>query len=228
MPASWAVVGLMLGAAYLIGAIPTGLIVGRVGYGVDLREHGSGNIGSTNAKRVLGGRAGYVVLALDLLKGFMVTIIAGFIVTGVLAWPPEPQIVLRVEGAAGLIVATGAAAVVGNVFPVYIGFKGGKGVGVGSGVLLAIIPVVTVGLMAVWLVVRAVTHYVSVASLLVAVLLPPLTAWRYPENTAYLVFALFAAAMTVFSHRTNIKRLIAGEEPRIDGARADRGGSADK
>lgn len=223
MPASWTVITLMLGAAYLIGAIPTGLIVGRVGYRVDLRERGSGNIGSTNAKRVLGSRAGYLVLALDLLKGFLVAIAAGAVATGIWAWPPAP---VGSEGA--LIVAAGAAAVVGNVFPVYIRFKGGKGVGVGSGVLLAIIPVVTVSLMVVWLAARAVSRYVSVASLLVAVLLPLLTAWRYPENTAYLVFALFAAAMTVFSHRTNIKRLIAGEEPRIEDSKSSGGGSGDE
>lgn len=219
---------LMLGAAYLIGAIPTGLLVGRIGYGVDLREQGSGNIGATNAKRVLGGRAGRLVLALDLLKGFLVTIAAGSIVTGVLAFPLESQTVMSVKGAGAVIVATGAAAVLGNVFPVYIRFQGGKGVGVGSGVLLAIAPVVTVSLMIIWLIVRAVTRYVSVASLLVAILLPALTAWRYPANTAYLVFTLFVAAMTIFSHRKNIKRLLAGEEPRIDDRQDSERASADE
>jgi len=214
---------LSLAAAYLVGAIPVGLIVGRVGYGVDLREHGSGNIGSTNAARVLGSGAGYLVLAFDMLKGFLIAIAAGAIATGVWAWPPAP---VGSEGT--LIVAAGIAAVIGNVFPVYIRFKGGKGVGVGSGVLLAIIPIVMVSLMAVWLVVRAATRYVSVASLLVATLLPLLIAWRYPKNPAYLVFALFAAVTTVFSHRTNIKRLVTGEESRIDDSKVRGGGSEDE
>jgi glycerol-3-phosphate acyltransferase PlsY len=198
-------------AAYLVGAIPTGLVVGKVGYGVDIRELGSGNIGSTNAKRVLGSRAGNLVLVLDVFKGFIVTWMAAVFATGTFNWPPDP----KGEAAATLIVIAAIAAIIGNVFPIYIGFKGGKGVGVGAGVVLALVPIICVVLLAIWLATRALTRYVSVASILIAVLFPFFMWWQHPDNIPYIVLAVFATAVVVFSHRANLKRLLAGKELRV-------------
>lgn len=197
-------------AAYLIGAIPTGLLVGKIGYGVDIRNQGSGNIGSTNAQRVLGDRAGYTVLVLDICKGLAVTLGAAWVAVDAFRLPPQPD-----PSASLIIVAAAAAAIIGNVFPIYIGFKGGKGMGVGTGVLLAMVPLIVLVLVVVWLVVRAATRYVSVASLLVALLFPVLMWWRHPNNLPYLVFSIFAAVLVVYSHRGNVKRLLAGNEARI-------------
>lgn len=203
-------VALIVVVAYLIGAIPSGLIVGRIGYGVDLRDQGSGNIGSTNAKRVLGDAAGYIVLALDVLKGLLVTLGAAWATVGSLNWPPSPS-----SSEAILIVAAAIAVIVGNVFPVYIGFRGGKGVGVGAGALLGIVPLIATTLAVIWLATRAITRYVSVASILIALLFPALMLWRHPDNLAYIVFSIFAAVLVVYTHRANVRRLVAGEEPRL-------------
>jgi glycerol-3-phosphate acyltransferase PlsY len=197
-------------AAYLVGAIPTGLIVGKIGYGVDIRTQGSGNIGATNAKRVLGRQVGNLVLALDVLKGFIVTWGAAVIATGMFSWPPEPD-----PAAAAVIVVAAVAAILGNIFPVYIGFKGGKGVGMGAGVVLAMDPLICAILLLIWLAVRALTRYVSVASISIALIFPVLMWWRHPDNIPYIIFAVFAAAVVIYSHRENLKRLLAGEESRI-------------
>lgn len=197
--------------AYFIGAVPTGLLVGKIGWHTDVRQFGSGNIGATNVGRVLGPGAGYLVLGLDVVKGAAAVMGPVWAVTGDLTFPVQ-------AGANGSlpIVAAAGAVILGNMFSVFIGGKGGKGVGVASGVLLAMVPEIAAILLAVWLTVRAATKYVSLASLSIAALFPVLMWLFHGLNKSYVVFSLLAAGMVFYSHRANIARLIAGEELKYD------------
>lgn len=186
--------------AYFIGAVPTGLVVGLIGWRTDIRLHGSGNIGATNVGRVLGRPAGFLVLALDVTKG------AAAILAPVALF-----------GRSSLLIVVAAGAVIaGNMFSIFIGGKGGKGVGVASGALLVMVPEIAVILLLVWLTVRAATKYVSLASLTIAALFPVLMWVFHGANKAYLIFSLLASVMVFYSHRANIKRLIAGKELKYD------------
>jgi acyl phosphate:glycerol-3-phosphate acyltransferase len=203
-----AAIAIVIGC-YLIGAVPSGLLVGKIGYGLDIRQHGSGNIGFTNARRVLGDKGGFLVLALDVFKGAGAVLAAAWLWSGQWSWPIQPSSTQAV-----LIILSGLAVIVGNQFPVFIGFKGGKGVGVAAGVMLAIVPVLVAALLAVWYLVRAAFGYVSVASLTIALLFPVLMWLTHRSNQPYLIFSIVAAALVIFSHRDNIKRLLAGTEPK--------------
>ena len=186
--------------AYFIGAVPTGLVVGLIGWRTDVRLHGSGNIGATNVGRVLGRPAGWLVLALDVMKG-----------AAAVAAP------VALFGRSSLLIVVAAGAVIaGNMFSVFIGGKGGKGVGVASGALLVMVPEIAVILLLVWLTVRAATKYVSLASLTIAALFPALMWVFHGANKAYLIFSLLSSGLVFYSHRANIKRLIAGEELQYD------------
>ncbi|MDP1808340.1 MAG: glycerol-3-phosphate 1-O-acyltransferase PlsY [Actinomycetota bacterium] len=197
--------------AYFIGAVPTGLLVGRIGWRTDVRLHGSGNIGATNVGRVLGRRAGFLVLALDVMKGAAAVMAPVAVYSGVVRFPvggtPRDSL---------LIVAAAAAVIAGNMFSIFIGGKGGKGVGVASGALLVMVPEIAVILLLVWLTVRTATKYVSLASLSIAALFPALMWVYHGANKTYLVFSLLSSVMVFYSHRANIKRLIAGEELKYD------------
>lgn len=186
---------LLLLAAYFTGAIPTSYIVGRL-RGIDLRRHGSGNLGATNAFRVLGWKPAVPIFIVDIAKGW-------FPAAYFPLWDGQPQ----PEWA----LAYGAAAIVGHVFSIYVRFRGGKGVATGAGVFLALAPwVVLVGVV-VWGFIVYATGYVSIASIAVAVLLPIMVLLaRGPDATfgAALALGLFV----VFAHRSNIGRLIRGEE----------------
>lgn len=197
--------------AYFVGAVPTGLVVGKLGWHTDVRQYGSGNIGATNVGRVLGWSAGLLVLGLDVVKGAGAVIGPVWATTGSLTFPAR-------AGASGSlqIVAAAGAVILGNMFSVFIGGKGGKGVGVASGVLLAMVPEIAAILLFVWLAVRGATKYVSLASLSIAALFPVLMWLLYGSNKTYVIFSLLAAAMVFYSHRANIKRLIAGEELKFD------------
>ena len=190
------IVALLLLAAYLIGAFPSSYVVGKLTRGIDLRQHGSGNLGATNAFRVLGWKAATPVFILDIFKGWLPTYLFPLI-DGHDAWE--------------LGLAYGAAAIVGHVFSIYVKFKGGKGVATGAGVFLALAPAaVGVGLV-IWLVVLVVSGIVSVASISAAAILPIAVALMYKQS---LVSAL-AVALSVFviyAHRANIRRLMRGEE----------------
>ena len=185
---------LLLIAAYLIGSIPTGLILGKAIWKKDLRQYGSHNIGATNAWRILGRKAGLLIFILDFLKG-QVGVLLG-------AW----RFALP-----GAMVLGGFAAIIGHMFPIFLGFKGGKGVATALGVIAALMPKVTAIVFIVWLVLTLITRYVSVASIVAAVLTPILAA-VFKEPTIYFLFVLLAAVVIVFRHRENIQRLKAGRE----------------
>ena len=191
---NWA---LLMIAAYLIGSIPTGLIFGKLIWKKDLRQYGSHNIGATNAWRILGRKAGLLIFILDFLKGQLGVLLGAYL----LASP-------------GAMVVGGLFAVLGHMFPIFIGFKGGKGVATGLGVISALMPKVTLIVVVVWLVLTLITRYVSVASIVAAVLTPILAA-AFKEPIIYFLFALVIAVFIVFRHRENIQRLKAGHENKI-------------
>jgi glycerol-3-phosphate acyltransferase PlsY len=182
--------------AYLAGSIPFGVVVGKLFYGVDVREHGSGNVGTTNVFRVLGKKAGAVVMVCDILKGYLPAAIAAALFT---PW-------------AAIFIA--AAPVVGHMHSVFLKGKGGKGIATGAGVVLALVPLAFAIIFATWLVLIVVTKYVSIASLTAAVLVPVLTIWL-DEPLPYEIAGVLVAILVWWAHRGNIRRLLAGEEHRV-------------
>jgi glycerol-3-phosphate acyltransferase PlsY len=200
--------------AYLLGAIPFALLLGRLG-GVDIRTIGSGNVGATNLGRALGKSWGIAGFLLDVAKG--AAPVAAFGLLGP-DWPRGAVFPLL----AWLLV--GVMAIVGHMFPVYLGFKGGKGVATGLGVLLALWPVMTLaGVTAfiLWLIITKATGYVSLGSMIGAASLP-LTATgialgmgRLAELPVYLALSLLLATLVIVRHRGNIRRLRAGTESKV-------------
>ena len=183
--------------AYLIGSIPTGLIFGKLIWKKDLRRFGSRNIGATNAWRILGKKAGLLIFFLDFIKGEFGALIGASVI-----------------GTPAAMVLGGFFAIIGHAFPVFIGFKGGKGVATGLGVLSALMPKITAIVFIVWLALFLLTRYVSVASI-VAALLAPILAACFKEPAEFFSFALAAAVIIVWRHRDNIKRLKEGRENRF-------------
>jgi acyl phosphate:glycerol-3-phosphate acyltransferase len=196
--------------SYLIGAIPTGYIVARAWRGIDIRDYGSGNIGATNVLRTLGRGPFIVVLIADALKGYIPTLATWYI--------------FQDEGthtAHALQVAAGIAAVIGHDFPVYIHFRGGRGVATSFGVIAALGMPLAVGLVAVGLFIVLAVRYMSVAWL-VTVPLGALVLFALalvPGGDVYtwtkVIFGVFATALVFLTHIPNIRRLIRGTEPKI-------------
>ena len=184
--------------AYLLGSIPTSYLVGRL-RGIDLREHGSGNLGGTNAYRVMGPAAGVPVVLVDVSKGFIPT----YFFPG---WDGVAS--------ADLALLYGVAAIAGHVWSVFVGFRGGKGVATGAGVLVALAPTSALVSLLVWIGVVSITRYVSVASLAAASLVP-LTAWLTDESASTVLFCAAVAAFVWWTHRDNLRRLARGQENRF-------------
>jgi glycerol-3-phosphate acyltransferase PlsY len=216
---------LAIAITYLVGSIPFGLLLGKA-RGVDIRHHGSGNIGATNLLRTCGRAVGIAGFTLDVLKGLLPVAVVG-LVAGLVSFPPPDA--TAATNAAWL--AVGAATILGHIFPVYLGFRGGKGVATGLGMLLGFFPWTTapaVAAFAVWAITLNRTRFVSVASIAAASALPVLTiaqlmladrrtdadllaqCWVFPAGTAVI------AALVIAKHRTNIARLRAGTEASID------------
>jgi glycerol-3-phosphate acyltransferase PlsY len=199
--------------AYLFGSIPTSLWWGRAFHGVDVREHGSRNAGATNTFRVLGWRSGVPVLLIDIAKGFIpVRILPNM--SGLQPDSPE-WMWLRVV----LVIA----AVVGHLYPVFAGFRGGKGVATSLGGILAVHPGAAAICVGVFALVFMVSRYVSLGSLCAALTFPLAVALLYQETSAVKVgFAVALCLLVFYTHRQNIGRLLRGEENRMDFA--DRSG----
>lgn len=188
---------LIIISAYLIGSIPFGFLLARFWKGIDIRKHGSGNIGATNVWRTLGKGPGIIVLLLDALKGVTAVMLAKQLGTNDL-------------------VALGAALAVmaGHSFPLWLGFKGGKIIATGAGAVLAITPVPLLLALLVWVTTVALSRYVSLGSILAAISLPIWVA-LFDREPSTLVFSLLAASFAVWKHSSNIKRLLNGTEFRI-------------
>lgn len=194
--------------AYLIGSIPTAYLMGRVLKGIDIRGHGSGNVGATNVMRVLGTQAGAATLAIDLLKGYLVV---GLLAP--LACPDPSRLpAARILGC--------VAVVAGHNWMIFLRFSGGKGVATTAGALLAMMPLVAVSIFGIFAVVVALTRYVSLGSIAAGVCIP-VFAWAYGQPPAYLWFAAALAAALILKHRANISRLLAGTEKKL-GSRTER------
>ena len=192
-------IGALLLLAYLVGATPTSYLAGRFAYGIDLRQHGSGNLGATNVFRVLGWRAAVPVGIVDVAKGWLPAALFA-------RWDnaPDPEWAL----------AYGAAAIVGHVFSIYVKFRGGKGVATSAGVFTALAPWATLAGLVVWLTTVSLTRIVSLASLLAAVALPVAVYFTgEPRSTLWLAIGL--AVFVIYAHRSNIGRLLRGEENRF-------------
>jgi glycerol-3-phosphate acyltransferase PlsY len=195
--------------SYLIGSIPTAVWLGRMVRGVDVRDFGSGNAGATNAFRVLGLKWGLVVMALDMGKGLLAVLVVSRLLT--VGRPADPTLVS---------VLAGVAAVCGHIFPVTVGFRGGKGVGTSAGVMFALAPLATLTALVIWIIIVVLTRYVSLGSMIAALSLPLLmVAYRnlfgFELGRPLLIFSLLLALGVLISHRANIGRLIAGKENRL-------------
>ena len=189
--------------AFLLGSIPTGYLVAHA-KGIDIRQHGSGNIGATNVFRTLGKPLGILVFFLDALKGFAAVWLA-MRYGGESAWP-------------GILAAV--AAIAGHNYTPWLGFKGGKGIATSAGVLIALMPWAVLAIALVWFAVFFATRYVSLASICAAAALPVAVGglWFYGcgGNGPLLGFSALIAALAIWRHRSNIERLMAGTEHRFD------------
>jgi glycerol-3-phosphate acyltransferase PlsY len=181
--------------AYLLGSIPSGLIVGKLFYGVDIREHGSGNLGATNAFRTLGIKAGSVVIIADILKGTLATLLP--------IW----------FGADLHPLIAGMAAAIGHSFPVFAGFRGGKAVATSGGVLLAYEPALFLLLVVAFLISLYISKYVSLSSIIVAIIAVIYTFFK--GDVPLIIVVLFLASFVIIRHRANIKRILNKTEPKI-------------
>ena len=184
--------------AYLLGSIPTGYLFAKA-KGIDIRTVGSGNIGATNAFRVLGKTIGITVLLIDLLKGFVACRYVAFGPTA----PSEAHQMI-----AGLF------AILGHNYTCWLRFKGGKGIATSAGVLLALVPAGFAIAATVFFVVLAMSRYVSLSSIIAAIVLP-IGVWLAGGTTRMIVLTTFLSLMAIYKHRANIQRLIAGTESRI-------------
>jgi len=196
-------------SAYLLGSIPSGYLAGRLS-GIDVRQHGSGNIGATNVLRVLGKKWGYGVFLADALKGFVAVRLAAWAV----GRTPGAH-----EYAEFFAILAAAACVAGHSFPVWLGFRGGKGVATSAGALFGIMPVAIILIFLLWAAVFWTTRYVSLASIAAAAALPFVVAvmmrLNYTQGIVLFYFSLAMAALVVWRHRSNISRLLNGTEQRF-------------
>ncbi len=191
---------LLIAVAYLLGSIPSAVWVGKRFYGIDVREHGSKNAGATNTLRVLGNRAALVVFAMDIAKGF----------AAVMLWHLSCA---EGEGISAMKIALAAAAVLGHVYPIFAGFKGGKGVATIAGAVLGIFPA-AVGLCIVtFIIIFVATHYVSLGSMIAGLLFPVYEIFLFGERSVSLIiFCCAVSVMLIYTHRKNISRLLNGTE----------------
>lgn len=230
---------IMLAASYLGGAVSFALILGRLN-GIDIRQHGSGNVGASNVGRILGRKWGMLCFALDVLKGLLPVVIAG-IWCGTLVLDLQSDVQPNLTTAQSWWwIAVGAAAVAGHMFSIFLGFRGGKGVATGFGAMVGIYPSLTwpaLGALAVWLICARVSRYISLSSMVAAASLPlwyavvqmprglgagsesggGLVLWgeRLAAGWPFLTVTALMAVVVIIKHRSNISRLFSGTEPRI-------------
>jgi glycerol-3-phosphate acyltransferase PlsY len=198
-------IAILLVLAYLIGSIPTAVWVSKNIYGIDIREHGSGNAGATNTFRILGSKAGSAVMLVDMLKGFLAVKLS---ILSPYPWTSEPFVNLQIF--------LGLAAVLGHIFPIWAEFRGGKGIATLFGMILGIQPLAAVSLVGVFLLMLFLTRYVSLSSISASVAFPLLILFIFHEpEVSYRIFAIATACLVVLTHHKNISRLINGNENKV-------------
>ena len=192
---------LVIPIAYLLGSIPSGYLAGRWLAGIDIREHGSGSTGATNVLRHVGKTPALIVFLVDVFKGSAAVLVAKQLLGG---------------DAHGWLVAAGLLALAGHIWPIWLKGKGGKAVATGLGMLLGLLPAVGLASLGIFLLVLSFSRIVSLSSVVAALALPVLI-WiaGYSQTTAYMGLGVLAALLVVWRHRGNIKRLLAGTEPKI-------------
>ncbi|MAT38649.1 MAG: acyl-phosphate glycerol 3-phosphate acyltransferase [Ectothiorhodospiraceae bacterium] len=208
--------------SYLAGSIPTGLLISKWFKGIDIREHGSGNIGSTNVFRILGWKLGIVVQVGDLAKGLFAVLVIARLHFGDMPFnnrtPFEDFTVVQI--------LAGVAAVIGHIYPVFLNFKGGKGINTATGMLVGIAPIDISVVVVIFLIVLFTTGYVSLGSITAATAFPTSLFVRsnifgveIPGYNTLIFFSIGVSLLLIFAHRSNIKRLLNGQESRFDKVR---------
>ena len=192
--------------AYLIGSIPTALIISKSFFNIDIRDYGSGNMGATNTFRVLGSKFGTIVMIFDILKGVCAVALFMFL----------PHYQFDEWDRTNLMVGLGLAAVLGHIFPIFAQFRGGKGVATLFGMILTVQPVIALSCVGVFLLVLYLTRYVSLSSILAGISLPICVLWIWNDDVIlYRIFALLVAALIIVTHQKNIVKILRGSESRV-------------
>jgi glycerol-3-phosphate acyltransferase PlsY len=211
---------LLIILAYLIGSIPTSLIISRTQFNIDIRDYGSGNAGATNTFRVLGSRWGTFVMIMDMLKGLIAVKLALLL----------PYYIENEFERTNFQIGLGLAAVLGHIFPIWAEFRGGKGVATLFGLIIAISPWTALSCIGVFLLVLYLTRFVSLSSILASLAFPVFILIVFNvDNIAYRIFAIAVALLVIMTHQKNIGRLLSGSESKVpifknrDKKRAKRG-----
>ena len=194
--------------AYLTGAFPSAVWVGKTFYKIDVREFGSGNAGATNTFRVLGKKAGIPVLIMDIFKGWLSVNYISFLTN----FPQSEEAIFEVQ------LAFGIAAVIGHLFPVYTGFRGGKGIATLLGLLVGLNPIAAITSIVVFIIVFLISKYVSLGSILASVAFPVVVFFILDQkdvNSSLELFSVFVPILTLITHQKNIERLVRGEETKV-------------
>ena len=189
--------------AYLLGSFPSAILIGKIFYKIDVREFGSGNAGATNTFRVLGKKAGLPVLFLDVLKGFLSVNLIAFL----------DLIPFSIDGIFELQLTFGIAAVIGHLFPVFTGFRGGKGIATLLGILIGIHPTAAICSSLVFIIIFLIFKFVSLASIIASLSFPVLI-YLLSDSTpnSLIIFSIFVPILSLITHQKNIERLVRGEE----------------
>jgi glycerol-3-phosphate acyltransferase PlsY len=215
-------IGVIAILSYLIGSFPTAIVVARQMRGIDIRQHGSGNAGGTNVFRVLGWKAGVFVILMDMAKGLLATIVVARLMYGPIPFENRTPF----DDFTVVQIIAGCAAILGHIWTLFAGFKGGKGIATAGGMLIGIAPVEVAVSAGVFAIVFLIWHYVSLGSLSAAIAFPLTMFFR--ENIfmvniegyhTLIFFAIGISLLIVFTHRANIRRLLAGTENRITSLR---------
>lgn len=204
--------------SYVLGSFPTAVIISKKYFGFDIREKGSGNMGSTNAFRVLGWKWGLAVQVIDILKGVLaVVLIAPLFATGI-TFPNSTGF----ENMTIVKIIAGVSAVLGHVFSAFVGFRGGKGINTAAGMMVAILPVDVSIALGIFIIAVIISGYISLGSLAAAFTLPSSLIVRYnlfhvniPNYETLVYFSIFITLLVIYTHRSNIKRLLRGQENRF-------------
>jgi acyl phosphate:glycerol-3-phosphate acyltransferase len=192
--------------AYGLGSIPTSIWIGKAFFNIDIRDHGSGNAGATNTFRIMGAKAGFVVFFIDLLKGY--TAVRLLYLTQF--YTPETGHFVNFQLALGL------AAMIGHIFPVFAGFRGGKGVATLTGVVLALHPLATLFTILLFFILLLITKFVSLSAMIAAFTFPFLLIFAFTNTTpSLIIFSMIIAILLLFTHQKNIERLISGNEKKF-------------